>query len=436
MTCTDSINNLTTYIQSLLDANTDACCQEFMMPTDITTYTTAITTTCATSKSTITTSVSDRAYRLHNLDLPVHTFCDFVFRGHSTDVSTIPKSALWKSVFDNTAITPPRIDTLSPTSTDEYQLLLAWTMLFQNYVSTAQTVNSNDAAMVEMAYQALCNDKQYFQDQLDTLCEDQSREDALQDVVDDPSTCKELYAQERKQHARERLQATKLGKRCSTRRQTKQAMYVSLNHAVMQCYEHALVDSRFHQEQKEWLRKLDDNRVLAQNVEQKRLLGKTIGSVLCQAKSSLHRLTQLIQSFLEEWQQCTLMCGVTEMPLMRRMTFQQQLKTTLFDLRALMRQQHTGNSALCENRCDSVLSYYPFFNYSTSSCYVSTASATSDAFVLEATQTLHTYSTEQCVLQEMNLSMLQSGAVVTKSEAYRVMERLVRWRYTLLVFGS
>ena len=380
--------------------------------------------------------MSDRAYRLHNYDLPVHTFCDFVFRGHSTDVSTIPKSALWKSVFENTDITPPRIDTLSPTSTDEYQLLLAWTTMFRNYISTAQTVNSNDATMVEMAYQALCNDEQYYRDQLDTLCEDQSHEDALQDVVDDPNACKELYAQERKQHTGDRLQARKLGKRGTTGKQTKQAMHVPLNRAVMQCYEHALVDSRFHQEQKEWLRKLDDNRVLVQNVEQKRLLGKTIGSVLCQTKASLHRLTQLIQSFLEEWQQCKLMCGVTEMPLMRRMTFQQQLKTTLFDLRALMSQQRTSNIALCENRCDSVLSYYPFFNYSTSSCYVSSASATSDTFVLEATQTLQTYSTEQCVLQELNRSMLQSGAVVTKSEAYRVMERLVRWRYMLLVFGG
>jgi hypothetical protein len=434
MTCTESIDNLTAYIQSLLDANTDASCQEFVMPTDIATYTTAITTTCTnTSTSTITSPVSDRAYRLHNFDLPVHTFCDFVFRGHSTDVSTIPKSALWKSVFDNMGTIPPRIDTLSSTSPDEYQLLLVWTTLLQNYVSTAQTVNTNDAEMVELAHIALCNDKQYFQDQLDTLCEDQSHEDALQDAVDNPTACKELYAQERKQHAHERLQAKKRGKRCSTRRHT---MHVPLNRASMQCYEHALVDSRYLQEQKEWQRKLDDNRVLLHNVEQKRLLGKTIGSVLCQATSSLHRMSQLIRSFIEEWKQCVLMCGVTEMPLMRRLAFQQQLKTTLFDLRALMRQQHTSNTALCENRCDSVLTYYPFFNYSTSSCYVPLASTTSEAFVLEATQTLHAYNTEQCVLREMNRSVLQVGAVVTKRDAFQVMEKLMRWKYILLLCGS
>lgn len=434
MTCIESIDNLTAYIQSLLDANTDANCQEFVMPADITTYTTAITTTCTnTSKSTITSPVSDRAYRLHNFDLPVHTFCDFVFRGHSTDVSIIPKSAVWKSIFDNMGTIPPRIDTLSPTSPDEYQLLLVWTTLLQNYVSTAQTVNSNDANMVEMAYQALCNDKQYFQDQLDTLCEDQSNEDVLQDVVDDPKAYKELYAQERKEHAHERLQAKKRGKRCSTRRHT---MLVPLNRTSMQCYEHTLVDSRHYHEQKEWQRKLDDNRVLVQNVEQKRLLGKTIGSVLCQAKSSLNRMTQLIQSFLEEWKQCVLMCGVTEMPLMRRMAFQQQLKTTLFDMRALMRQQHTSNTALCENRCGSVLTYYPFFNYSTSSSYVPLASTTSEAFVLQATQTLRAYSTEQCVLREMNRSVLQAGSVVTKREALLVLERLMRWKYILLLCGS
>lgn len=436
MTCTDSITNLNTYLQAQLDANTDACCQELLMPTDITTYTTAVTTTCTTTTSTITSAVSDRAYRLHNFDIPIHTFCDFVFRGALTDVTTLPTSALWKSHFENTTITPPRIDTLSPTSTDEYHLLLAWTTLFQNYVTTAQTVNRNDATVVEMAYQALCDDEQYFKDQLNTLCRDQSHEDTLQDIVDDPRGCKELYVQERKQHVRERLQAKKLGQRCTTKKQT---MCVPLNRTAMQCYEHALVDSRFHQEQREWQRKLDDNRVLVQNVEQKRLLGKTIGSVLGQAGASLHRLSQLIQSFLQEWQQCTQMCGVPEvpeMPLMRRMTFQQQLKTTLFDLRALMRQQRTNNVALCENRCGSTLAYYPFFNYSTSSCYVPTSSTTSDTFVLDATMTLQAYTTEQLVLREMGKALLQPGAVVTKNDIYCVMERLVQWRYNLLLFTS
>lgn len=434
MTCIDSIDDLITRLQTLLAANSDTCCQELLMPTDIATYTTAITTTCTITESSITSAVSDRAYRLHNFDIPIHTFCDCVFRSAVMEVSTIPKSELWRSHFENTAITPPRIDTLSPTSTDEYYLLLAWTTLFQNYVRTAQMVNRNDAAMIDMAQQALANDEQFFRDQLDTLHRDQSCEDALQDIVDDPSGCKELYVQERQQHARERLQAKKRSQRCAMKKQT---MCVPLNRTAMQRYEHALVDSRFNQEKREWQRKLDDIRVHVQNVEQKRLLGETIGAVLGKAGASLNRLSQLIQTFLQEWQQHTQMCGTgAEPPLMRRMTFQQQLKTTLFDLRALMSEQRTNDLALCENRCGSTAVYYSFFNYSTSSCYVPTTRTTSDTVVLDATMTLQAYTTEQRVLREVGKATLQSDAVVTKNDVYCVVERLVRWRYNLLLSTS
>lgn len=433
MTCTDSLNNLNVYLQSLLDANPNVCCQELLMPADVATYTSAVTTSCASSKSTITSSVSGRAYRLHNFDLPIQTFCEFVFRGATADVTSIRTTPLWKKYFENTSTTPPRIDTLSPTSTDEYYLLLAWCKLFQHYVTTAQRVNRNDANVVEMAYQALENDEQYYKDQLDTLYTNQSHDDMLQDIVDNPRACKEVYAQERRQHARERLQTQKRGQRCASKKPT---MYVPLNRSAMQCYEHTLMDASFQQEQREWQRKLDDNHVLMQSVEQKRLLGQTIGSALCQSLASLHRMAQLIQSFIDEWQQCTQMCAVVEMPLMRRMAFQQQLKSTLFDLRAMIRQQRTNNIALGENRCDSATKYYPFFNYSTSSCYVPTAMSTSETLVLNATVSLQAYTTEQLVLREVTKEALQAGAVVSKNDIGCVMKRVVQWRYMLLLYTS
>ena len=435
MTCTDSIHNLNIYLQSLLDANTDACCQEFLIPTDITTYTSAITSTCTTTSSSITSSVSNRAYRLHNFDIPVHTLCDFLFRGDATDVTSIPKSSLWKAGFEN--IAPPRIDTLSSTSTNEYYQLLAWVHLIRQYIATAKSVNDNDAQMVEMAYQALCNDEQYFQEQLGTLRTDQCQEDILQDIIDDPSSCQQLYIKNREEHTRERLNGKPFGKRC---RSKKVSMYVPLHRTAMQSYEHALVDSRFYQEEKEWQRKLDDNAVLKQNVEQKRLLGQSIGHILCQALSSFHRLLQLIEALLTEWQQTRLMCNTTELPLMRRMTFQQQLKATLFDVRALMHQSHISNSfALCENRCDTLQSYYAFFNYTTSSCTSNMASSstttTPASFVLDATRTLALYRAEQCVKQEMSNSVLQPLAAATRNDTYCVIQKLMKWRYMLLVMN-
>lgn len=432
MTCTDSITTLNIYLQSLIDANVDVCGNDFLMPTDITTYTTAIASTCTTPSSSITSPVSNRAYHLHNFDIPVHTLCEFLFRSDVTDTASILKSALWKTHFENTAITPPRIDTLSPTSPDEYYLLMAWVNLFQNYIETAKTVNTNDATMVEMAHQTLCDDEQYFKDQLDILRTDQCHEDALQDIVDDPNGCKDLYLENRRQHTRERMNAKKVGKRC---RSTKPTMYVPLNRKAMQSYDHALVDSRFYQEQKEWQRKLDDNAVRKQRVEQTRLLGQSIGGILCQAHRTFHRLRQLIEAFLAEWQQCQQMCNTSEMPLMRRMTFQQQLKATIFDVRILMgQQQHAGNLALCEDRCGTTHSFCPFFQYSISSPCYAVSATTSASVVLDAIRTLTAYRIEQCVRNEMNTSTLQAGAVVTKHATRSIINQLVKWKYMLLVF--
>jgi hypothetical protein len=343
---------------------------------------------------------------------------------------------LWKAGFEN--IAPPRIDTLSSTSTDEYYQLLAWVHLIRQYIATAKSVNDNDAQMVEMAYQALCNDEQYFKEQQGTLRTDQCQEDILQDIIDDPSSCQQLYRKNREEHTRERLNGKPFGKRC---RSKKVSMYVPLHRTAMQSYEHALVDSRFYQEEKEWQRKLDDNAVLKQNVEQKRLLGQSIGQILCQALSSFHRLQQLIEALLTEWQQTRLMCNTTELPLMRRMTFQQQLKATLFDVRALMHQSHINNSfALCENRCNynTLQSYYAFFNYMPSSCYSnnmasSSSTTTPTSFVLDATKTLAFYRIEQCVKQEMSNSVLQSLAVATRNDTYCIIQKLMKWRYILLV---
>lgn len=436
MACTTSIQNLKDYLQSVLDNNQDACCQELILPTDVSTYTNDVLNQCDVQTSTITSPVSNCVNRVHNFDIPIHTFCEYLFRGENTNLSSIQTSTLWKDTFQTSNVTPPRIDMLSSTNTDEYYLLKAWISMFLKYIEIAQTVNNNDRLTVDMAHQTINDNQKYLQDQLGALHEHQSHEDVLQDIVDNPLSYGEVLQQNRKKRTHDQWDAKQRGRRSSCR---KQNMYVPLHRTKMQSFEHALVDTQFSQEVREWERQLSDACILQHNIEQKRLLVKSIASVLCECKVSLHRIYQLIQNFVEEWKQNILVCNITEMPLMRRMAFQHQLKTSLMDVRALMEQQHVqSNLALCEHVCASARSYYPFFNYTTGSCspVLACTQNTSISIVRDASNSLSTYTTAQLVLHEMNNAKLQPNAVVTKNELKCILFKLTQWKYSLVLTSA
>ena len=308
--------------------------------------------------------------------------------------------------------------------------------MFLKYIEIAQTVNNNDRLTVDMAHQTINDNQKYLQDQLGALHEHQSHEDVLQDIVDNPLSYGEVLQQNRKKRTHDQWDAKQRGRRSSCR---KQNMYVPLHRTKMQSFEHALVDTQFSQEVREWERQLSDACILQHNIEQKRLLVKSIASVLCECKVSLHRIYQLIQNFVEEWKQNILVCNITEMPLMRRMAFQHQLKTSLMDVRALMEQQHVqSNLALCEHVCASARSYYPFFNYTTGSCspVLACTQNTSISIVRDASNSLSTYTTAQLVLHEMNNAKLQPNAVVTKNELNCILFKLTQWKYSLVLTSA
>lgn len=436
MACTTSIQNLIDYLQSLLESNQNACCQELVLPADVSTYNNDILMQCNVQTSSIVSPISSCVNRLHNFDIPIHTFCEYLFRRESTNLTPIQVSSLWKDCFQAPGAAPPRLDMLSSSNTEEYYLLKAWLSIFIKYIETALTINNTDRATVDMAYQTIQDNQRYLQDQLASLHIYQSHEDIMQDITDDPQSFNEVLQQEHKEHTRDQLGAKKCGKRAPRR---KHHMHVPIHRAKMQHFDHSLVDSRFKQEEKEWERQLKDSRILEQNIEQKRILGKAIASVLIECKACLNRIQQLVQRFLDKWRQNALMCNITEMPLMCRMTLQQQLKAALFDVRSLMKQQRAqSNIALCENMCKSSRSYYPFFNYTTSSCssYSSCISNVSISRVLDASNTLFAYTTSQLVLKEINNTKLQPDAVVTKNELKCIIAKLTQWKCSLILTSA
>ena len=436
MTCASDIQDLITQLNTIITSS-DSCCTEYITP-DLSTVITSIQNDCA-STCPISSPIDSNVYCVHNFDIPVHTFCEYVFRGtdsttnNNPDTPTIPASCLWKSTFSNIPYVPPRIDMLSLTDTSEYYLLYAWCSMFTHYIGTAQTVNTNDSGNLQSAYTMLCDEEYYLNNELDTLYSDQCQEDTLQDAIDNPNEALNCVQEQTQSDVRERMQCNRATRKrrgeasCarSTKRQKK--LFVPLGRSKMGYFEHTLVDTRFHQKVKEVEYKLKNVRNRKVQLDERKTLAQTIQVALRQLKKIFHNLSTLILQFLKEWKTSKIICNTDSLPLARRMTFQQQLKSTLFNAKALMKQQVFNNTLqLCEDVPNGNYDYYPYFNYSIHSC-LSMRTLPNIDVVLKASNSLLLYTQQQIVLQLLQTStFLQVGSIITREQILCMVGQLTK----------
>lgn len=421
MTCADNIQNLITQLNDIVVNNSDVCCTEYITP-DLSATITSIQNDCV-AVSPISSPNDSNVYCVHNFDIPVHTFCEYLFRGSNTDVSKISTSCLWKSIFENTTSIPPRIDTLQPTNKSEYYVLQAWCSMLSHYIQTAQTVNTNDIGTLQNAFLMLTDEEHYLNEEMDTLHADQCDEDTLQDAIDNPTEAWLCVREQTRNDVRERMQCNRAkrrrrGERSSTRsHQRQQKLFVPLGRSKMGCFEHSIVDARFQQNIRDVEQKLKNVHNNKEQLEERKTLAQTIQKTLRQLKHIFHNLYTLIFHFLKEWETRQIVCNATSLPLTRRMTFQQQLKSTLFDAKALMKQQVFQHRwQLCEDVPYGCYDYYPYFNYSIQSS-LSVRTLPSIDVVLKASNSLLLYTHQQIVLQLLQTATyLETGSVITREQ--------------------
>jgi hypothetical protein len=448
MTCADTIQLLIDELDAVLTSNPDACCTEFLTP-DVSAIVAAIQSDCAAEACPISSPIDSNVYCVHNFDIPIHTFCELLFRKADTDVSTIKVSRLWDEAFANTDTLPPIIDTLSATSKDEYYTLGALCRVFLYYVQTAQTVNANDVGNLQNAFAMLADEERFLSEELDTLHTDQCAEDLLQDAIDNPDEAWQCAQEQTRDDVRERRMRhnrtthKRHGNRhdngsrhdngnagrttTQSRRQAK--LFVPLGRSKMGGFEHTIADARFRQTVREAENKLQTVRTNRATLDERNALAQTIQKTLQQLTRLFHTLITLVSQFLKEWEaRQVACCTTTSPPLARRMTFQQQLKTTLFTAKALMRQQvFQCKWQLGEDVPRGNYAYYAYFNYAVQSCPGSVRTLPSADVVLKASNSLLLYTQQQTVLQLLlTASYLETGSVITRTQILRTVGQLMR----------
>lgn len=429
MTCAESIRNLITEINAIVPSNSETCCAEYITP-DLSAAISAVQTECATT-CPILSPTDSNVYCVHNFDIPVHTLCEYLFRTDDTDVSSIATSCLWKTTFANTSNIPPRIDTLSPISTDEYYAIRAWCTMFTQYIQTAQSINRNDVSILQSAHTMLVDEESYLNDEMDTLHADQCNEDALQDAIDNPTEAWQCVQEQGHNDVRERMACNRAKRKrrsemCGANKRQKR-LFVPLGRRKMGCFEHRIVDTRFQQNVREVESNLSNVRERRVRLEEKRTLALTIQKTLRQLLQVFHNVDTLVLQFLKEWETSKIVCNTTSLPLPRRMTFQQQLKSSMFHAKALMRPQVFKHRwQLCEDVPNGHYDYCAYFNYSVQPCE-SVRSRPNIDVVLKASNSLLLYTQQQIVLQLLQTAtFLHTGSVITKEHILCVVGQLKR----------
>ena len=420
MTCASSIDDLIHALQAILTNHPDSCCTEYLTPSDVSALVSSIQTTCADACS-VSSPNDTNVYCVHNFDIPVHTLCAYLFRDNNTDISTIPTSCLWKSAFENTNTTPPQIDTLSSTSQQEYYILYAWSTMFTHYIQMAQTINTYDIDNLNNAHLMLTDESQLLNDDMDMLHAEQCYEDTLQDAVDNPQEAWECVREQTQNDVRERMQNNRAKRKrrseSSGTKRCKKKLFVPLGRKKMGYFDHAMVDTRFEQNERdlnERIRNTRDNQVV---LEERKALAQTIQKTLRQLKHIFHNINTLLLQFINEWDTNKLVRNTKTLPLTRRMVFQQQLKSSLFNAKALMKQQvFQYKWQLCEDVPNGQYDYYAYFNYSIQSC-LSVRELPKIDIVLNASNSLLFYTQQQIVLQLLqNATYLETNHVITREQ--------------------